>query len=821
MSNYLSRIEIVNGYSNIRPVMEMMDDGLIEVDEEKFGQYGTITIGALYGAESPFIQDQKYCIFSISDAELSSLEQTTSGFKIRAQDFLKRCKSIDSSSIRELISLPSALKIHEYKTWRNDQITLMFTPITKTVFLSDNHFVLGPFSWNQATSGQFCFAPCASGDDPYILQCYRTDDFEEPIYTFDAAKRQQDLLFGRIRNVIKLESLPEVNESIDCIDDNGLKDFVGRLLAQPLETKKEKKEIRDAIAALPTFSISGERKNRILELVKNGEISDQAIGTIISDVFRSGDSVAIELIVKKALENANYSDQLLKIAQGEEEFKKILDILDKQKRDKEAELAYLTDKIEASKKSTKGASVPPAEIEKLTRERDELSQKLLAYKKFEEASAEYEEAQDKKSAAENQYQALTQLTSGLKTQIEQTVQSAYADLAFDGAISSLMLQKAAEFERENSLKKLFTNVTTLDSVGSISKITEPSDLVAFLYQELSQKANRMITKNDVANLVICFSQGFLTMLAGDPGTGKTSLVSLLSRLLGLTDLNHTRYTEIAVEKGWSSRRDLIGYYNPLTKSFDAANKGLFSALATLNVEAEKGVADFPYFVLLDEANLSQMEHYWADFMSLCDFDKQCRKISLSEDYEFRVPDTLRFIGTINLDHTTESLSPRLIDRAWIIKLQAAELDIDEFLEPEIDENYPMVSYAAFKKLRDLELSGDKKLDAAISEKFNRIRTIFRAVGVGFSPRVLGMIKRYCLAGSQIMDTRENNYVALDYAIAQKILPMIDGYGEPYQKLFEELLKECDQDTMPLCYGLLNSIQRKAANNMQYYQFFAR
>lgn len=821
MNNYLSRIEIVNGYSNIRPVMEMMDGGLIEVDEEKFGQYGTITIGALYGAESPFIQDQKYCFFSISDSELASLEQTTSGYKIRAQDFLARCKSIESSSIRELIQLPSSLKISDYKFWSKTPISLMFIPITKTVYLADDGSVFGPFSWEQLTNSQFHFTPCAGREDPYVLQCYKKSDFEEPIYTFDAAKRQQDILYGRIRNVIKLDALPEASEQIDCIDDSGLKDFVGRLLAQPLETKKEKREIRETIAALPTLLISEDRKRRILELVKNGEISDQAIGSIISDVFRSGDSAAIELIVKKVLENVNYSDQLLQMARGEDEFKRILEILDKEKRAKEAELNELTAKIDANIKKSGDMGIPPSEIEKLTSERDELSKKLSAYKSFEDANTEYDETQKKKKDAENQYQALTQLTQGLKTQIEQTVQSAYADLAFDGAISSLMLQKAAQFERENNMEKLSASTATVDTVANCSLITKPQDLVEFLHHELTQKANRMLTKNDVANLMICFSQGFLTMLAGDPGTGKTSLVSLMSRLLGLTDLEHTRYTEIAVEKGWSSRRDLIGYYNPLTKSFDAANKGLFSALATLHIEAEKSIADFPYLVLLDEANLSQMEHYWADFMGACDLDKQCRKISLSEDYEFCIPDTLRFIGTINLDHTTESLSPRLIDRAWIIKLQAVDLDIDDFLESEVDENYPMVSYAVFKKLLDFKALNDTKLDAAISEKFNRIRSIFQNVGVGFSPRVLGMIKRYCLAGSLLMDTRENNYVALDYAIAQKVLPMIDGYGESYQKLLEELLKECDQTTMPICCGLLTAIQRKGSNNMQYYQFFAR
>ena len=48
MSKYLARIEITDSFTNIRPVMELLDDGFIEVDEEKFGRYGNINIRTGY-----------------------------------------------------------------------------------------------------------------------------------------------------------------------------------------------------------------------------------------------------------------------------------------------------------------------------------------------------------------------------------------------------------------------------------------------------------------------------------------------------------------------------------------------------------------------------------------------------------------------------------------------------------------------------------------------------------------------------------------------------------------------------------------------------
>ena len=300
---------------------------------------------------------------------------------------------------------------------------------------------------------------------------------------------------------------------------------------------------------------------------------------------------------------------------------------------------------------------------------------------------------------------------------------------------------------------------------------------------------------------------------------------MLSTLMGLSNPDANRYTEIAVEKGWTSRRDLIGYYNPLTKVFDSANRGLFDALTVLDQEKKNGIKEFPYWILLDEANLSQMEHYWADFMGICDLDKKTRRINLGEDYQFEVAETLRFLATINLDHTTESLSARLIDRAWIIKLDSVDLDFDEYQEAELDSTYPTVRYSILQQIRDAGRNSSIKMDEILAEKFENIKEIYHRVGIRFSPRITGMIKRYCIASTLVMnqdkDEYNNSYAALDYAVAQKVLPMINGYGENYYGFIEALIEECDDTTMPKCNAILKSILRNGQENMQNYQFFGR
>ena len=83
-------------------------------------------------------------------------------------------------------------------------------------------------------------------------------------------------------------------------------------------------------------------------------------------------------------------------------------------------------------------------------------------------------------------------------------------------------------------------------------------------------------------------------------------------------------------------------------------------------------------VLLDEANLNLSDGtLLAKVLWICDMNKPQRSVSLGENYVYPIGDTLRFVATINLDHTTEMLSPRLIDRAWIILIQSSDILIDE------------------------------------------------------------------------------------------------------------------------------------------------
>ena len=354
------------------------------------------------------------------------------------------------------------------------------------------------------------------------------------------------------------------------------------------------------------------------------------------------------------------------------------------------------------------------------------------------------------------------------------------------------------------------------------------DIISRVGSYIREKAHRDVSDNDVANYLICISQGFITTFAGEPGTGKTSLCNILAKSLGLaTEDSQRRFVDISVERGWTSHKDFIGYYNPLTKKMERSNAEIFDAFELM--DGECGNADDPYdpakyapfIILLDEANLSPIEHYWAAFLRNCDFSTASKRtIALGGNNNICLPDHLRFLATVNFDHTTEELSPRFLDRSWIISLEPTRIDEEE---EELINLGDMIPFASLKAA--FCANENDSIDEVIQNKWNSIQAIFRSekCSLPIMPRNLKMVKNYCAVACRCMDcdTPSTRLAPLDYAFSQKILPTINGAGENYQVLINELLKECTEQSMPLSAKHLKRMQRIADSNMGFYQFFAR
>lgn len=256
------------------------------------------------------------------------------------------------------------------------------------------------------------------------------------------------------------------------------------------------------------------------------------------------------------------------------------------------------------------------------------------------------------------------------------------------------------------------------------------------------------------------------------------------------------------------REHLIRFY----QKYDKNNSKVFDALQTLDLERDN--SEYPYLITLDEANLSQMEYYWSDFMRLADRTSDLDSyINIGTENDFFVPRTLRFLATINTDQTTEPLSPRLIDRACIIKLPEAKLKKNTNTDTPSEHITWDALYNAFAKDDELSTSTETALES--------IYGTFKTFGMSVSPRIKLSIEKYIKTAQSLMTGGDNalaREIAIDYAVVQKLLPKINGYYSDYEQFFKSIRQLCEKYNLNKTLSAIEKIEESQGRNMGYCQY---
>ena len=356
------------------------------------------------------------------------------------------------------------------------------------------------------------------------------------------------------------------------------------------------------------------------------------------------------------------------------------------------------------------------------------------------------------------------------------------------------------------------------------------DLADLLVSRLREV--RRYDRNMVLNLYLSVVQNFLTVFAGEPGAGKTSVCRLIAGSLGLTpermpaDLAQTgsRFVEVPVEYGWTTKRDLIGYWNPLSNRFESPDPDRWSLIRTLDAEARSASGScWPAIMLLDEANLSPMEYYWSDWMRLCDENEKGAgapvAVSLWDKGKTLVPPTLRFVATINNDSTTEPLSPRLIDRAAVITLpQLAELDAKRSACAGRAED-AMVAWDDLTEVFGARALGREA--GAVRALLEEVDRLAQTLGIRLSPRSRRQVEGYVGAAAALFDAAEKPawVDAVDFAVMQKVLPRISGTGGRYREGLDALLALLVDRGLARSAERLRTVVASGEDAMDCYRFF--
>lgn len=300
-----------------------------------------------------------------------------------------------------------------------------------------------------------------------------------------------------------------------------------------------------------------------------------------------------------------------------------------------------------------------------------------------------------------------------------------------------------------------------------------------------------------------------TILAGNSGTGKTKIAKDLATWLGKKDENtNTIANKLIVPVGsdWTDNTKILGFYNPLKKTYESTKILDFILLARENPE-------IPFFLILDEMNLSHVERYFSDFLSAMESHEKIILYSKDEDCDSDIPESIDLpenlfvTGTVNIDETTYMFSPKVLDRANVIEFIPAQSDV---LSNFVAETQPV----DIEPVNDGSAEGFLALAKTVRETttlpagsdicktiLEGISNILDGSGFEFAFRTAKEIRlyinsAYALAQNEGKTLSEDDYVNLmDEQLLQKILPKVHGNRSQVGLLLKNLQDFCDSKTV--------------------------
>lgn len=276
----------------------------------------------------------------------------------------------------------------------------------------------------------------------------------------------------------------------------------------------------------------------------------------------------------------------------------------------------------------------------------------------------------------------------------------------------------------------------------------------------------------IVNFYTCLKTGAIVILAGLSGTGKSSLVRLFAEAIGAGE----NVELVPVKANWTDDADLRGFYHPEQKRY----------ITTPFLDTIIKANDKPnelFFICLDEMNLSQVEYYFSDFLSVLEQGNELILFSERESCR-NVPrivpigGNVFFCGTVNIDETVHPFSDKVADRAQIIQFDQLpsfkDLDDDETT---VEHVKPVrLTFDCFEN--EFKKPSENYSRVPRADWFNNLNGILKDGGFHFGHRVKEQIQSYCAYAleSRLFGENGENYI-VDLQIVQKILPKIRGLKE--------------------------------------------
>lgn len=267
----------------------------------------------------------------------------------------------------------------------------------------------------------------------------------------------------------------------------------------------------------------------------------------------------------------------------------------------------------------------------------------------------------------------------------------------------------------------------------------------------------------------------LIILEGLSGTGKSSIARYFSDFIG------EKSFFAPVQTTWRDRTSILGFFNDFSKTYT-------------ETEFLKRLYEYSYkerqfnIMVLDEMNISRIEYYFADFLSVLEYPQEEWKLKIMqlpfgfiapehlENGVLKIPTNTFFIGTANKDDSTYTITDKVYDRAITINFDNLNepFEVDEEIE-ELHLSYDFIE-GQFNEARNNE---DKKLTKEDLSKFKVLTDfVYDTFDLAFGNRIMNQILNFTPVFVGLGGTKEE---ALDFLFARKVVAKLEGRYEDYVK----------------------------------------
>ena len=555
--------------------------------------------------------------------------------------------------------------------------------------------------------------------------------------------------------------------------------------------------------------------------------------------------------IKSKIENFDKIRDEIRKEEEKKHISKILFLEEQREKinDKYIEMRLEKEKLEKSNSDTFSREELNLQIEDLKKSEKDLKEKLLG--KTEERLTKIKVLEKNLEISENENKKLLEKNKELseenkvllpyKFELERKdIKTSELEKSYIGLkdlikqqrdeISELKSRQMSEEAKKETIEQAYFTIEEkendeTDEIKWLNKIKESFNKVGFKFSDRLLYAFHTSLKIGDWNP--------LTVLAGVSGTGKSELPRLYSRYGGIN------FLPLAVQSNWDSPYSLFGYYNSLEGKFNATS--LLKVLYQAQEDAKNSISEYLTIVLLDEMNLAHVELYFSELLSKLELLRGSEEVKLEIDiaeknpYEIKLNKNIIWVGTMNEDETTKSLSDKVIDRSNLINFprpnefvsrnELKESDEAPKLKREIWENWK------WNKVKD-ELIKDennvnnkekiKKLEKRIDElkrKMEEINEYLKVSGKAIGHRVWQSIENYIRNYPLVLSSIKNQddeeiekaiQSAFEDALVQKLMPKLRGL-DINGEIREECLNKIREKISTYANGIVSDFDNALKN----------